>query len=100
MSDGISVLVHRDCLGGERIVEVMLPRGMQLEDLDRLQLEGRREVLDHLPRPFVRYDVPGHFLITGIVSDPRVRFTVRLALRDRAVEVALEASRKMMGVAA
>ena len=97
MSGEVSVLVMRDCLGGDRIVEVNWPRGMQLEDLDRLGLEGTREVLSHLPRPFVRFDVLGYFLITGIVSDPRVRFTVRLAQRDNAVQLALDSSRKMLG---
>ncbi len=82
--------VLRDCLGGDRIVEVELPRPVLLGDLDRVRGVGRREVLSSLPRAFFRLDVPGRFLLTGIVGDPRVRFTVRLAMRERATEVALE----------
>ncbi|MEC7524155.1 MAG: hypothetical protein VYE22_30015 [Myxococcota bacterium] len=91
----MKVLVQRDCLGGERIVEIELPRPVRLEDLDRIEGVETRTVLAHLPRPFFRLDVPGRFLLTGIVSDPRVRFTVRMAVRDRALELALEAAERL-----
>lgn len=94
---GIELLLTRDCLGGERIVEVRLPRGVEVSDLDRIEGVNSRVVLSHLPRPFFRIDVPGRFLVTGIVTDPRVRFTVRMAVRAQAVELALAAADRMLG---
>ncbi|MEW5850607.1 MAG: hypothetical protein AB2A00_17610 [Myxococcota bacterium] len=93
---GVTLLVQRDCLGGERVVELQLPRPVRLEDLDVVEGVVHREVLTSLPRPFFRLDVPGRFLLTGIVSDPRLRFTVRMAARERAVELALETAQRMV----
>ena len=92
----LNVLVQRDCLGGERVVELQLPRPVRSDDLARVDPGARCEVLSELPRPFFRVDVPGRFLLTGIVGDARVRFTVRLALRDRALDTALAAARALL----
>lgn len=95
----MKVLLQRDCLGGERVVEIELPRPVALGDLDRLENVTRREVLDHLPRPFFRIDVAGQFLLTGILFSPHVRFTVRLARRESAREVAIAAAKRLVNVA-
>ncbi len=87
----------RDCLGGDAIVEVTLPRGLQASDIERIEGAATRIVLADLPRPFFRVDVPGRYLITGILSEARVRFTVRRALSDCAERVALDGAREMMG---
>lgn len=92
----MKVLLQRDCLGGERVVEIELPRPVRLEDLDRVEGVDSRTVLTHLPRPFFRLDVPGRFLLTGIVEDPKVRFTVRMAVRDEALALALAAAERMI----
>ena len=91
------VLVQRDCLGGERIVEIELPRAVELADLDRVEGCEQRTLLSSLPRPFFRLDVPGSFSLSGIIGDRKVRFTVRLGVRDDAVPLALAASASMMG---
>lgn len=93
----LEVTILKDCLGGERIVEVQLPRGLRREDLERLDGVERCEVLSGLPRPFVRVDVPGMFLLTGILEDARVRFTVRRGVRERARELATTAAQRMVG---
>ncbi len=90
------VLLQRDCLGGERVVEVELPRPVNLEDLDRVEGVAHRVVLEDLPRPFFRLDVPGRFVLTGIISGREVRFTVRLAVRERAEELALSTCERML----
>ena len=92
----MEVLVQKDCLGGERKIEVRLPRAVELPDLDRVEGCEQRTVLHSLPRPFFRLDVPGSFSLSGIIGEPRVRFTVRLAVRERAVELALAACERMM----
>ena len=92
----MEVVLTRDCLGGDRIVELQLPRGVALADLDRVEGVTSRTVLAELPRPFFRLDVPGAFLLTGIVGEPRVRFTVRLAARERAVELARETASRWL----
>ena len=94
-TSNLEVLVQRDCLGGERVVEIRLPTPVDLEALDRVEGVTKREILSNLPRPFFRLDVKGRFLLSGIIGDPKVRFTVRLALRDTAVEVALETAARM-----
>lgn len=94
---GLAAAKLRDCLGGDAIVEVTLPRGLQASDIERVEGAATRVVLADLPRPFFRIDVPGRYLITGILSEARVRFTVRRALSDRASQVALEAAREMLG---
>ncbi len=93
----IAVLVQKDCLGGERIVELRLPRAVGLADLDAVEGVATRIVLENLPRPFFKLDAPGRYLVTGIVGDDRIRVTVRLALRDAAVPTALEVGRRMSG---
>jgi hypothetical protein len=97
VSSGPRARVLRDCLGGDRVVEVELPRPVLIADLDHVRGVGRREVLLSLPRPFFRLDVPGRFLVTGILGETRVRFTVRLAVRDRATEIALEEIEHVLG---
>jgi hypothetical protein len=87
----------RDCLGGDSIVEVTLPRTLQASDIERVEGAVTRVVLADLPRPFFRVDVPGRYLITGILSEARVRFTVRRALRDCAERVALDGARQLLG---
>ena len=90
------VLLQRDCLGGERIVDVELPRPVRQADLPLL--DGIKvTVLDHLPRPLFRVEVPGRYLVSGVIGELRVRFTVRLAVRDRAEALALEGARSMVG---
>lgn len=91
-----TVLVQRDCLGGERVVELLLPRPVTMEDLERVEGVARREVLTQLPRPFFRLDVPGRFLLTGIVGDALLRFTVRLAARETALELASRTAQRMV----
>ncbi len=92
----VSVLVQRDCLGGDRIVELKLPRAVALPDLDRVDGVVTRVVLSELPRPFFKLDVPGRFLLTGIIGDPRIRVTVRLSVRDRAVPTAIDVARSLL----
>ncbi len=93
----MKVLVQKDCLGGERVVELELDRALLLTDLDRLEGVETRVVLDHLPRPFFKLDVPTRYLVTGIVGDRRLRVTVRLALREAAVPTALAVAASLLG---
>ena len=67
-----------------------LPRPVQRDDVRRLEARGQFHILEDLPRPFYRLDVPGEFLLTGIVSSARIRVTVRLAQRERALAIATE----------
>ena len=90
------VLLQRDCLGGERIVDIELPRPVQVADLDRIEGYTTRTVLEKLPRPLFRVEVPGRFLVSGVIGDARVRFTVRLVVREQAQQLALEAAEKML----
>lgn len=92
------VTLQRDCLGGERIVELELPRPVRLADLDAVEGVRTRVVLSTLPRPFYKLDAPGRYLVTGILGDRRVRVTVRLALRDAATPTALEVAAQMLSV--
>ena len=93
MDRGPEVLVKRDCFGGERIIELRLAAPITEEGLDRLG--GQKTVLRQLPRPLYRVDVPGHYLVSGILGDDVVRFTVRLVARDHAMEFALAGARKL-----
>ena len=95
----LRLIVQRDCIGGERIIDIEFPRGIERENLDRVEGVGTRVVLEDLPQPLFRLDVPGRFLISGVLSARRVRFTVRMALRDAAAEVALAEARNMLGEA-
>jgi len=92
----MQVLIQRDCLGGDRLIEVQLPRAVALLDLDRVEGCTQRTVLSSLPRPFFRLDVPGSFSLSGIIGERRLRFTVRLAVRERATELALATCEHMM----
>ena len=96
MADAIQVLLRRDCLGGERIVELQLPRAVLLADLDAVLGVATRVILSELPRPFYKLDAPGRYLVTGILGDPRVRVTVRLALRDSAEQTAVAIGQAML----
>ncbi len=90
------VVLMRDCLGGDRVVEIELAEGLRREPLERLSAtEGALQVFDSLPRPFARYDRPGFFLLTGILGERRVRFTMRLAHRENAKETALDVAREL-----
>lgn len=90
------VISMRDCLGGERVVEVELAEGLRREPLERLTaVDGTLLILDSLPRPFARFDRPGFFLLTGILGERRVRFTMRLAHRESATQTALEVAREL-----
>jgi len=93
------VATSRDCFGGEVLIEVTLPRGIERADLERVRGAASLEVLDGFPRPFFRIDVPGRFLLTGLLLTTSVRVTVRQVHRDRAFEVAQEAARELMGEA-
>ena len=72
----LSILLH-SLLEGNSIVEVLLPEGLTVEDLDRLSGVESKTILQDLPRPFFRIDCPGRFLLTGIVGNPKLRFTMR-----------------------
>lgn len=96
-SGDLELLLLRDCLGGERVAELQMPRAVELADLDRVAGVVTRVVLHSLPRPFFKLDVPGHYLITGVVGDRRLRVTVRLALRNSAAEAAVAVARAMLG---
>jgi hypothetical protein len=94
-SEQLEVVVQRDCLGGERVVELILPRAPVEDDLGALVGASSVQILRTAPRPFFRVDVPGKYLVTGILRDRRVRFTVRLAQREHALELALAGGRSL-----
>ena len=98
-SDSIEVLLQRDCHGGQQIVELRLPRPVTLEDLGAVEGVQTRVLLSDLPRPFYKLDAPGRYLVTGILGDPRVRVTVRLARRAEAVPIALTVAKAMLAAA-
>lgn len=91
----IEVLVQRDCLGGERVIEVRLPTPVSEAALASIEGGGDPVILRSAPRPFFRVDVPGAFLVSGIVGDTRVRYTVRLARRVEAREIAVGSARRL-----
>jgi hypothetical protein len=92
----IAILVLRDCFGGDRVVEVELPEPLAEEDLARLPGAGKPTVLRSAPRPFFRLEVPGAFLLSGVFGDRRVRFTVRLARRDDALQLVADAAARLL----
>ncbi len=93
------ITASRDCFGGDVLIDVTLPRGVERADLDRVAGAVSREVLDGFPRPFFRIDVPGRFLLTGLLLTTSVRVTVRQVHRNRAADLAQEAARELMGTA-
>ena len=93
------VTLRKDCLGGEKIVDVEFGRPLAMAHLDAVAsmfASVERTVLADLPRPFFRVDVIGRFLLTGIVGDTSARFTVRRSLDEDASEVALATARSML----
>lgn len=94
---GVELRAVADCFGDHRVVEVSLPRGVRAEDLERVTCAGTRTVLKGLPRPLFRLDCGGAFLLTGIVGDARVRFTLRRAAVSRAEQVVARAVAELLG---
>lgn len=94
-AEDLEIVIQRDCLGGERVVELLLPRAPVEEDLGALVGASSVQILRTAPRRFFRVDVPGKYLVTGILSDRRVRFTVRLAQREHALELAMDGGRRL-----
>ncbi len=87
-----------DCFGDHRIVEVNLPHPPEIADLKRLTDVGRQTILSDLPRPFFRIDCPGRFLLTGIIGDPKVRFTLRQAALTKAPKIVSQAVRELLNL--
>ena len=97
-SSGPVVAVMRDCLGGERVVEIDLSQSLTRAAVERLAAQTEGAVLllmDDLPRPFVRMDVPGAYLLTGVLGAERVRFTMRLAVVASAEETVLAVAQQL-----
>lgn len=93
------VTLRKDCLGGEKIVDVDFgqPLGMaHLDEVSSAFADVQRTILADLPRPFFRLDVHGRFVLTGIIGDASARFTVRRHLDEDANDVALGAARTML----
>lgn len=93
------VTLRKDCLGGEKIVDVDFGEPLAMAHLDEVSSaysDVQRTILVDLPRPFFRVDVHGRFLLTGILGDASARFTVRRHLDEDASEVAIAAARTMM----
>lgn len=93
----IELLVQRDCLGGERVIEVRLPEPVQELWLSQIEGGATPVILRSAPRPFFRVDVPGSYLLSGVVGDRRVRYTVRVARRNEARALATAGARNLVG---
>lgn len=91
------VLLRKDCLGGEKIVDIELPRPVAAADLDRLRDVRSRQVFESFPKPFFRVDVEKRFLLTGVLGEAQVRFTVRVNIAQAADEVALAGAHELLG---
>ncbi|MEM6254790.1 MAG: hypothetical protein AAF821_17885 [Cyanobacteria bacterium P01_D01_bin.156] len=87
-----------DCFGDHRIVEVVLPRPIALKNLQNLSHVSQCTILKDLPRPFFRIDCSQRFLLTGIVHDARVRFTLRETAVSQARLIVLHAVAELMQV--
>jgi len=88
-----------DCFGDRAIVEVTLPEAIALTHLEQLSGISQQTILRDLPRPFFRIDCAGRFLLTGIVGDPKVRFTLRKAVIPQACDIVSHAVRELLGLA-
>lgn len=87
-----------DCFGDHRIVEVTLPQPIALTNLQYLSHVSQCTILKDLPRPFFRIDCNQRFLLTGIVNDPRLRFTLREAAVPQAQTIVLQAVAELLQV--
>ena len=96
--ENLDLVMVVDCFGDHRIVEVNLPQSMALVNLKRLTNVERQTILHDLPRPFFRIDCPGRFLLTGIIGDPKVRFTLRQATLAKAREMVTQAIRELLNL--
>jgi hypothetical protein len=91
------VVLTKDCHGGEKIVDIELPRPVAAADLDRFARTRIKQVFTTFPKPFFRLDIEGRFLLTGVLGEQVVRFTVRYSVASRADEVAIEGARELLG---
>lgn len=91
------VVLRKDCLGGDKIVDIELPRAVDAADLDRLTDVRSRQVFTSFPKPFFRVDVERRFLLTGVLGEALVRFTVRHSLAEAADQVALAGAHALIG---
>ncbi len=89
--DNLEILMVTDCFGDKRIVEVFLPQAILISNLDKLSGVESKTILQDLPRPFFRIDCPGRYLLTGIISDRKLRFTLRRAVADKSRIIVLQA---------
>ena len=89
--DNLEVLMVTDCFGDKRIVEVFLPQTILLSHLDKLSGVKTKTILQDLPRPFFRIDCPGRYLLTGIIGDRKLRFTLRRVVVDKSRIIVLQA---------
>lgn len=96
LAEGTLTMVS-DCFGDRKIVEVILPRAIALADLDRLSNVTEQTILHNLPRPFFRIDCVGHFLLTGIANDPKIRFVLRQSAVSRSRAIVLQAVGELLG---
>lgn len=87
----------RDCLGGDRIIEVTLPRALAAADIEALSSDHALTFLRDLPKPFFRADLRGGYSMSGIVSERTIQVTVRLARRGEAEVLAQDAARRLLG---
>jgi hypothetical protein len=99
LSEELQIVVQRDCLGGERIVEVLLPRPVDEAGYRRLGQLGAAVLFSALPRPFFRVEVAGAYQASGVLGERRVRFTVRVTARERASAIVQEACRRLASAA-
>lgn len=93
----LRVVLRKDCAGGEKIVDMELPRGVTEADLDRLRGVRSRQVLTSFPVPLFRVDCEGRFLLSGVLNDKRVRFTVRRNAAERSDVIAIAGARELLG---
>ena len=91
------VVLTKDCHGGEKIVDIELPRPVTARDLERFVQPRIRQVFTTFPKPFFRLDVAGRFLLTGVLGEMTVRFTVRYNVAARADEVAIAGAKELLG---
>lgn len=87
----LEIVIVSDCFGDRRIVEVFLPENITGINLDRLSGVQQKTILHDLPRPFFRIDCPGKFLLTGIIGDRKLRFTLRQNVVKQSREIVIQA---------
>ena len=96
--DNLDISMVTDCFGDKRIIEVVLSQGVLIPDLDKLSNVGNKTILEDLPRPFFRIDCPGKYLLTGIIGDRKLRFTLRRVVADKSREIVLQAISELYGI--